>query len=60
MFPSQQADRFQLRLSEGMRERIKELALQNKRSMNSEIVFHLEKAIFDQLEMKKADAGFEA
>jgi hypothetical protein len=54
MIDNHGVDRFQLRLPEGMRQRIKELATDSKRSMNSEIVFHLEKAIFDPLEAKTA------
>lgn len=37
-----------IRLPDGMRERIKEEAERNCRSMNAEIVFHLERALFDQ------------
>jgi predicted HicB family RNase H-like nuclease len=54
MYASQQAERFQLRLPDGLRERIKEMAAQNKRSMNSEILFHLEPVAYDQLQMKTA------
>jgi len=46
-------DMFNLRLPDGFRDRIKEEANRNRRSMNAEIVYHLEKAIFDPLEMKK-------
>lgn len=38
-------DQFNLRLPPRMRPRIAKLAKANHRSMNSEIVFHLEKAI---------------
>jgi hypothetical protein len=44
MYPSDAADRFMLRLPEGMRERIRSEAAKNRRSMNSEVVFHLERA----------------
>lgn len=37
-FPSQEMDRFNVRLPAGMREAIAEIAKQNGRSMNSEIV----------------------
>ncbi|TAY68440.1 Arc family DNA-binding protein [Rhizobium leguminosarum] len=53
MYPSQQAERFQVRLPDGLRERLKEVAQENRRSMNAEIVFHLERALFDRMEMKK-------
>lgn len=49
-------DKFMLRLPEGMRGRIKEEAERNCRSMNAEIVYHLQNAMFDTLGMKKADA----
>lgn len=35
-------DRYIIRMSEGLRERIKRAADSNHRSMNSEILFHLE------------------
>jgi len=38
------SDKFMLRLPDGMRERIKRVADQNKRSMNSEIVEALDRA----------------
>lgn len=41
-FPSDNQDKFLLRLPEGMRERIKAAADKNSRSMNSEIVAALE------------------
>jgi len=40
--PSDLADKFMLRLPDGMRERIKASALRNNRSMNAEIVSCLE------------------
>lgn len=43
-FPSQQQDKFVLRLPDGMRDRIKAAADVAGRSMNSEIVSVLEKA----------------
>lgn len=45
MYPSESAERVFVRLPNGMRDRIKELAATNRRSMNAEIVHHLEKAI---------------
>ncbi|WP_276315870.1 Arc family DNA-binding protein [Paracoccus sp. pheM1] len=42
-FPSELADRFQVRMPPGMRDRIKAAAEANNRSMNAEIVATLEK-----------------
>jgi hypothetical protein len=42
-FPSQQQDKFVLRLPDGLRDRIKEKADDNIRSMNAEIVQLLER-----------------
>lgn len=42
IFPSQQQDRFIIRLPDGMRERIRQSAERNGRSMNAEIVQALE------------------
>lgn len=41
-YPSEAADRFQVRLPDGMRDRIKAAAAANNRSMNAEIVATLE------------------
>lgn len=49
-------EQFMLRLPEGMRERIKEEAQINRRSMNAEIVVQLERALFDPMEMQKPAA----
>ncbi len=59
-YPSYQQDQYMVRFPDGLRSRIKEEAERNCRSMNAEIVFHLQKAMFDPLETKKADAGSEA
>lgn len=45
-----------VRLPDGMRDRIKEEAERNRRSMNAEIIFHLHRAFFDPLEMKEGAA----
>lgn len=42
-YPSEVAERFQIRLPDGLRDRIKEAADRNGRSMNSEIVSVLER-----------------
>ncbi|MEH3117114.1 MAG: Arc family DNA-binding protein [Methylorubrum populi] len=44
MYPSQVADRFSVRMPDGMRDRIAAAAKANRRSMNSEIVHHLAQA----------------
>lgn len=49
-------DQFMLRLPDGLRARIKEVAEKNRRSMNAEIVLQLERALFDPLEMQKPAA----
>lgn len=43
--PSDIADKFMLRMPDGMRDRIAALAKANGRSMNAEIVHHLQSAI---------------
>lgn len=43
-YPSEQADKYLLRLPEGMREQLKDAAKQNNRSMNAEIVARLEQS----------------
>lgn len=48
-FPSEQQERFIIRLPDGMRDRIAEEAKKNNRSMNAEIVHRLEKS-FDPAE----------
>lgn len=40
---SRYLDKIMLRLPDGMRDQIKQVSAQNKRSMNSEIVFQLER-----------------
>ena len=46
-FPSRQLDQFNIRLPDGLRDKIKEMAEQNNRSMNAEINFILETAVGD-------------
>lgn len=50
LVPSRGSDQFNVRLPPGLREKISDLAKNNMRSMNSEIVFHLEKAVRSQSE----------
>lgn len=42
-YPSNRADQFPIRMPEGLRDRIKMIAASNRRSMNAEIIFHLER-----------------
>lgn len=44
-----------LRLPDGMRERIKEIAAQNRRSMNSEVVVMLERVVGKSDQNEKGD-----
>jgi len=44
---------FTVRMPGGMRSRIRKSALKNKRSMNSEIVFHLDQVLPDKAAQKK-------
>lgn len=50
------SDQFNLRLPDGMRDVLWNIAASNRRSMNSEIVLMLEKQIQETLLTKKADA----
>lgn len=47
-YPSETADRFIVRLPDGMRDRIAEVAKANNRSMNAEIVARLEHSFHAQ------------
>lgn len=47
MYPSQAADRMNIRLPDGLRDALKVRAAINRRSMNAELVFHLERALRD-------------
>lgn len=51
---SRLADKFVVRMRDGMRERIAEIAATNHRSMNSEIILHLERLIDDATPIKGA------
>lgn len=44
MYPSQKQDQMQIRLPDGMRDRIKVEAARNHRSMNAEIIHQLKRA----------------
>lgn len=43
--PSAQADRFIVRFPEGMRDRLKQQAKKNRRSMNDEVLFLIERGM---------------
>ena len=51
-YPSELAERFQIRLPPGLRDRIKAAAEANSRSMNTEIVVALEDAFPDPKELR--------
>jgi hypothetical protein len=55
MFPSQEAERFQVRMPDGLRDRLRASAEENRRSMNAELIFHLDRAL--PLQVRKAVAG---
>ncbi|MBP8263296.1 MAG: Arc family DNA-binding protein [Pseudomonas sp.] len=47
-YSSRTADKFVVRLPDGMRERIGEVARSHRRSMNSEIIARLEQSLFQE------------
>lgn len=49
------SDQFILRMPDGMRDRIKELAADNRRSMNSEIITMLEGVVGKTAETQKGE-----
>lgn len=54
---TQDQNKYVVRFPDGMRERIKEEAERNCRSMNAEIVFHIQNALAARLESKKPAAA---
>lgn len=56
-FPSDQAERFQVRMPAGMRDRIAQAAKENGRSMNAEIIHRLERTF--EIDELTADPGVE-
>ncbi|KQT53684.1 hypothetical protein ASG43_17765 [Aureimonas sp. Leaf454] len=44
-FPSEAAERFQVRMPDGMRDRLRVAAEKNNRSMNAEIIDRLERSL---------------
>lgn len=56
-YPSEEAERFQVRMPPGLRDRIKLAASKNKRAMNTEIVARLEQSFLVKIEdLKEPDA----
>ena len=57
-YESGRQDQYVVRLPNGMRDKIKEFAARNNRSMNAEIIYRLSNAygVDFQLHTKKADA----
>lgn len=53
----QTADKYIIRLPEGMRDRIRQRAEANRRSMNSEIVHYLDRALAAENEKGPAEAA---
>lgn len=51
-----EADKFLMRLPDGLRSRIKEAANANLRSMNSELLYQLERIYPENSKTQKADA----
>lgn len=45
MYPSESLDKLMLRMPDGMRPRLKAMAALNRRSLNSEVIVHLERAL---------------
>jgi len=45
MYPSQAADQYMLRFPPGLRERVKQSASVNHRTMNAEMIHHIEAAV---------------
>lgn len=58
-YPSQIAERFQVRMPDGLRDRLRDAAEANNRSMNSEIVARLEESLSGYF-MGLSDVGFVA
>lgn len=48
-YPSQLQDRFIIRMPDGLRDKIKVVAAQNRRAMNSEIILRLEKSFGSEI-----------
>lgn len=55
MYASDEAERFNVRMPQGLRDRLRSSADDNRRSMNAELIFHLDRAL--PLQVRKAAAG---
>ncbi|GAB1581724.1 Arc family DNA-binding protein [Phyllobacterium phragmitis] len=55
LYPSEEKDRFMVRLPDGMRDKLKAVADANKRTMNAEIVARLERTIAE--DAQRTDTG---
>ena len=53
IYSSRTADKFVVRLPDGMRERIAEVARDHHRSMNSEIIARLERSLNDPIQVEE-------
>lgn len=53
---TRKSDQFALRLPDGLRDRLRAAAEENRRSMNAEIVVHLERAVGNSPEKMESDA----
>lgn len=51
-----EAEKFVVRMPAGLRDQLRASAMSNRRSMNAEVIYHLERAITISTETKKADA----
>ncbi|WP_428414498.1 Arc family DNA-binding protein [Pararhizobium sp.] len=56
-FPSEKLDKFILRMPDGLRARLRASADTNRRSMNAEAIFLLERSISNNSENEKADVS---
>jgi hypothetical protein len=55
MYPSEEAERFNVRMPQGLRDRLRTSAEDNRRSMNAELIFHLDRAL--PLQVRRAATG---
>lgn len=62
LYPSDQADKVLVRMPDGMRDRLKEVAKANNRTLNAEIVARLERSFTAEKEVEQIafESGFEA
>lgn len=58
-YPSQLADRFQVRMPDGLRDRIADAAKSSGRSMNAEIIARLEASFTEAARLEEMSAALE-